>query len=348
MPSISPSEHLSARVPAQLTADHPPVLLVVVDTEEEFDWHAPFERRNTSVEAMRDLAPVQALFEERGVKPTYVVDFPVASQETGARELREWSAAGRCTLGAHLHPWVSPPFDEPVTAANSYPGNLPAALEEAKLVRLLAEHERAFGQRPSIYKAGRYGLGANTPALLARHGLEIDLSCCAGFDLSADGGPDWSAFDPEPYWFGPGARLLELPTTGGFVGWLGGIGRALHRAATRPPLAWARLPGILSRAGALDRLMLSPEGYEPAHHRRLVRTLLARGTRVFTFSFHSPSARPGCTPYVRDASELSRFLDSCRQFLDFFLGELGGVALSPHELRGRLAPPPMLQHGTRA
>ena len=46
---------LPGRRPLQLPDRHPPVLLVVIDTEEEFDWDAPrpFSRENTSVEAMR-------------------------------------------------------------------------------------------------------------------------------------------------------------------------------------------------------------------------------------------------------------------------------------------------------
>jgi hypothetical protein len=102
-------------------------------------------------------------------------------------------------------------------------------------------------------------------------------------------------------------------------------------------LSKVRLPGILSRLGALERLMLSPEGYAPEHHRRLTRALLARGTRVFTFSLHSPSLRPGCTPYVRSQQDLVQFLDACRRYFEFFLGELGGVGMTALELREHLS-----------
>ena len=33
----------------RLPREQRPILLVVVDTEEEFDWSAPFDRRNTDV-----------------------------------------------------------------------------------------------------------------------------------------------------------------------------------------------------------------------------------------------------------------------------------------------------------
>src|SRR5690606_9158651 len=106
--------------------------------------------------------------------------------------LRAWAAEGRAIVGAHLHPWVSPPHDEDVNARNSYPGNLPAALERAKLERLRDEIEARIGQRPVVYKAGRYGFGPHTADALAALGFEIDLSGCPAFDHSADGGPDYA------------------------------------------------------------------------------------------------------------------------------------------------------------
>jgi len=67
--------------------------------------------------------------------------------------------------------------------------------------------------------------------------------------------------------------------------------------------------------------------------------ILAGGTRVFTFSFHSPSLRPGCTPYVRTESDLKVFLATCRQYFEFFLDELGGATMGPAELRQLLLDP---------
>lgn len=331
---------LSDRAAVRLPEGHPPVLLVVIDTEEEFDWSAPFSRRSTAVEAMREAPRAQDLFDELGIRATWVADYPVTTQPAGVEFLGALIESGRGTVGAHLHPWVSPPHEEEVNAPNSYPGNLPHELEEEKLRRLAEAMEQHLGQRPTIYKAGRYGFGPNTPEILERLGFEVDLSPCAGFDLRADGGPDWSEFEPDPYRFGPGKRLLGLPTTGGFVGWLSGSGPRLHAATQRGTLARLRAPGVLSRLGALERLMLSPEGYELSHLERLTRTLLARGTQVFSFSLHSPSLRPGCTPYVRSEADLQGFLSRCRQYFEFFLGELGGATMGPLELRELLLDPP--------
>ena len=114
-----------------------PILLVVIDTEEEFDWHAPFDRKADAVEAMRHIGRLQEVFDEFGVRPSYVADYPVVTREHAYAPLKEFQDSGRAVVGAHLHPWVSPPHEEEVCARNSYPGNLPRELEAAKLRELV-------------------------------------------------------------------------------------------------------------------------------------------------------------------------------------------------------------------
>ena len=313
-----------------------PRLVVVIDTEEEFDWAGEFSRKHTTVKSMRWIYRVQDMFDRFNITPVYVIDYPVASQPEGYRPLQEIHAAGRCLIGTHLHPWVNPPFEEIVTRRNSYPGNLPSALEESKLHTLSAEIEKRFGSRPVIYKAGRYGIGPSTAAILEKQGYEVDLSVCPYMDYSADGGPSFSASSARPYWFGKRRKLLELPLTVGYAGWLRRWGATVHGFASRPGLAGLHPVGALARLNLVDKIWLSPEGYLSSEHIKLVRDLYADGLRIFSFAFHSPSVEPGHTPYVRSQSDLDNFLDRCRCFFEFFLGELGGCPSSPLELKERL------------
>ena len=87
----------------------------------------------------------------------------------------------------------------------------------------------------------------------------------------------------------------------------------------------------------MERIHLSTEGSTVKENIRLTRWLHTRGERVFTMSFHSPSVVPGCTPYVGSEAELTDFLDSFRRYFDYFFGELGGVTMTPLELRDHLA-----------
>lgn len=312
-----------------------PALAVVVDTEEEFDWSAPFDRTATGVGHMRRIGAFQLICERWGVRPVYAIDYPIASQDPGIAALRPLIEDGRAFVGAHLHPWVSPPHDEDVTMRNSFPGNLPRALERAKIEVLLACIEEMLGVRPTMYKAGRYGVGPNTYAILEELGFVVDLSPSPPFDYRAESGPDFSRRSLAPEWVGPRRTVLSIPGTGALIGRL--PNRPLYRFVASPPVAHLRLGGFLSRLGMVERVRLSPEGYSCLEMERLVRWLYSRGQRLFVLSLHSPSVEPGHTPYVRTEQELAAFLATLDGFLRFFMAGLGGVPTDPVAVRAAFA-----------
>jgi hypothetical protein len=302
----------------------PPTLFVVVDTEEEFDWHGPFARDNTSVEAIRQLPVLQHLLDKHRVKPTYVIDYPVAANPVSAAVIRGLYETGNCAVGAHLHPWVNPPFTEALTRTNSFASNLGAA-EHAKLAALTDVIEERVRVRPRIYKAGRYGIGASTVRALEQLDYVIDVSVNPLMDFSAEQGPNFERFDARPFRFGTNGKLLEVPCTLGFAGFVRRFGRSVHRMADATIGRTLRLPGVLARTGTLNKIMLSPEGNTLPEMQALTRALLGDGVRTFSLTLHSPSVEPGHTPYVRDAADLSAFMDRIDGFCDFFFGRLGGV-----------------------
>lgn len=312
----------------------PPQLFVVVDTEEEFDWNAPFDRASTCVSAMEAIGRGQAVFDAFSLKPTYVADFPVVDRPEGARPLLEILQAGRCHVGAHLHPWVNPPHDEPVNSLNSFACNLPETLEAAKIRALHARIEEVFGVPPVVYKAGRYGLALRTVTILEILGFLVDNSVIPHMDFSAVGGPDFRGAAETPYWISP--TILEMPCTTGYSGLLAQSGQTLHEWASRPSLAPVRAVGALARLRLLNRINLSPETSTLAEMISLTRALYRRGVRCFTMTFHSPSLQPGHTPYVNSTPELSAFLDRLRGYCDFFFGALDGTPGDPLEYRASL------------
>jgi hypothetical protein len=315
-----------------------PRLFVVVDTEEEFDWSAPFSRQHTSVGAMRHVGRAQRVFDRYGIKPTYVVDYCVAHQPEGYEPLQAIAKDDRCTIGAHLHPWVNPPFEETVNARNSFASNLPVPLEATKIGRLVGEIEANFGLRPRIYKAGRYGIGAETVAALGELGFQVDCSVNPTMDFSAVDGPSFAGFGPQPFWrhSTPG-ELLFLPCTVGFIGALGsGAGPALHDLASRPAFRTFRAVGLLARLGLANKVMLSPEGNTVGEMMALARRMVRAGVRTFSLTLHSPSLEPGHTPYVRSAADLETFLSSIDRFCEFFCHELNGEPSRPLDFRTEL------------
>jgi hypothetical protein len=322
--------------PCDLPEAAAPVLVVVVDTEEEFDWSAPFDQAGMAVGHMSAIGRLQDVFDAMAVVPSYLVSYAIASQEAGHRPLQPYLAAGRALIGAHLNPWATPPQREQLGRASSYPGNLPRELEAAKLGALSRQIERALGSRPTIYKAGRYGKGPNTEAILEEQGFEVDMSPAPAMDFRADGGPDYTRHALRPLLFGQRRRLLCLPNTGAFVGLLHERGPDLHPLLEHRSVARLRLPAIASRLRLLERIGLTPEGHTLAEMRRLTRALLRRGQRTFVLSLHSPSVVPGNTPYVRSDADLRVLLGRLEGYLAFFRDQLRGRFVTPHVLKAEL------------
>jgi hypothetical protein len=206
-------------------------------------------------------------------------------------------------IGAQLHPWVNPPFEEAVTPANSFVGNLPREIERLKLTALTERIRAGFGSDPVVYRAGRYGVGPNSAALLEEAGYRLDVSVRSLFDYREEGGPNFLRHPIRPWWAGPGGELLALPLTAAFTGRRREGAAPLYRTAMRIPFGRS----LLARGGLLNRVALTPEGIPIAEALEAIRQLLDDGTRLFSLSFHSPSLVPGHTPYVRDAADLRLF-----------------------------------------
>lgn len=299
---------------ASLAADFGRRFVIFVDTEEEFDWSAPRRRDADAVTAIAMLPEGHARFARFGVIPTYMVDYPIANNPASAAIVASLADGGGAVIGAQLHPWVNPPLDEVMSNANSFVGNLPIEIERAKLRALTGRITEALGARPAVYRAGRYGIGANTAQLLVEEGYRLDVSIRSLFDYREDGGPDFSGYPIWPWWVDSGRRLLELPLSAAYTGRWRQRGARLFPVSARFPLSRA----ILSRAGLLQRVALTPEGMPLHDVLSAINILIDEGVTLFSLSFHSPSLRPGNTPYVRDVSELSTFWKWWHAVLDLF------------------------------
>jgi len=304
-----------------------------VDAEEAFDWSRPFERGARDVSSMAAQHRAHRVFERHGVVPLYLADYPVVMQDAGRAPLREWLAAGQCDIGAQMHPWVTPPFDEAVGEHNSYAGNLPVALELAKAQRLTEALGDAFGEAPRIWRTGRFGAGLRTADILKSLGYLADSSVVPCWPAEGMAVPP--ARTSRPHWLDRERSLLEIPVSAALVGRLAN-GRLRHLAPGlfSPGLAPLRLAGALARLGLLERIRLSPEGMTIAEAKRLTRHMLAQGHRVFVLTYHSPSLVAGNTPYVRDAAALDRFLAWLDEFYNFFREEAGGRVGRWQDVRG--------------
>jgi hypothetical protein len=313
-----------------------PRLVVIVDSEEEFDWRKPFSRSNMGVQNMGAQFRAQEIYQRYGVIPTYAIDYPVAIQKDGYDPLLDLLNAGRCELGAQLHAWVTPPFEEEVCERNSFASNLPAGLERRKVEALTNAIEHRFGVRPLLYRAGRYGAGESTAQILDELGYEVDCSVLPGPPRASRHAPDYTGASAHPFWLATRRPILEIPVTVGTVGPAQVFGDKLYESIVSDVGRRLRLPGIMARAGLLNRIRLSPEGNTLEESKHLTRRFVDEGHRIFAVSYHSPSLEPGNTPYVTDQEDLDRFLAWIEGYVRFFLEEMNGIADTPRGLRARV------------
>lgn len=278
--------------------------LVCVDAEEEFDWSRPLTRDGHGIATLAALPDAQARFGNLGIPLGFFCSYPVVRREEGAAVIRALLDRPGAAIGAQLHSWVTPPFDEPLSSPASFAGNLPHSVEAAKLDVLTAAIVAATGTRPRAYRAGRYGIGPHTLALLHARGYRLDSSIRSRYDYRPEGGPDFRDIGNHAF-RAAGMTCLPLTTafTGAFARRRGGSGSALYDALGKVPKGRA----IAARVHLLSRVALTPEGMPFADAAEAVRAALEEGVQVLNFAFHSPTLVPGHTPYTRDAQDLTQF-----------------------------------------
>ena len=321
---------------------------MAIDVEEDFDWDSPVQGTSKSTGHVRNLRVLVEILSAYNAVPTYLLTYPVLQDPDAVSIIRHQLDRGICAAGLQLHPWVTPPFGENPSKQASYLGNLDADQEEQKLLALRDRFVDCFGFAPTVYRAGRYGLSADTPRLLEKHGFTIDTSIAPRTNFEADGGPDYTDQDNSLFWFGTQRRLLEVPLCRGIVGWSGHWAPPLYRMlAGRGERSG--LMSLMARSRCAERITLSPEGNEANAMRRLLRGRLDQGDTIFPLSFHSSSLQSGQNPYVRDAAGLHVFYDRLSEILDHMASGLGFSFVAVDAIPELLAPdrpaPDGLAHG---
>src|SRR4029078_8417886 len=132
-------------------------------------WDTPSHARQT-FKNIYALPVLHALFARHGVRPTYVITYPVATDPQSAEVLRALQAGGDCEIGAHHHAWETPPCTAEDVRRHPYASNLPLRQFEDQLAQLSDAIERAVGRRAVSYRSGRFGFSAAHVAALEKLG----------------------------------------------------------------------------------------------------------------------------------------------------------------------------------
>lgn len=326
-------------------------LIVTIDTEGDNQWDhgAPLTTRNVAF-----WQPFMDLCVRHSVRPTYLVTTEIIEDRAARDLLRRWSHEQLAEVGAHLHPWTTPPFvDEPGLRSNdsahAFPSDLPEDLLRAKLATLTEQIQAGVGLRPTSYRAGRFGFGARCARVLTELGYVVDSSVTplvnwrdtAGLP-GGPGGPDFRSLPAKPFLIADvgGQGLLELPVTVVRTcpwvrrsPWATGLYQARafrlarrlrHGGRQLPEPMWLRpFPGV--RADDLVRLW---------------RTACAHGVTTLVMMFHSSELMPAGSPYRPTRRSITALLALLDEFFTYVASSGGTFATLTEAAHAELASDP--------
>lgn len=298
-------------------------LIVTIDTEED-NW-SPYSQTGYTVRNIERLPALQDLFAAYGVRPTYLVTYQVVSDPGAAGILEALLRSGQCEIGAHCHPWSTPPFSEAQIPRNSMLCNLSPAMQAAKIRSLHAAIIARLGVSATSFRSGRWGYSPTVAATLHGLGYRVDSSITAYTDWQYCDGPDYSRMPPTPFLFSPddiyapcpNGVMLEVPATVGYLQRDFDVSNAVVNGIRRSPLRHLKFIGALDCLRLVNKVWLSPENATGARMIALARRMHDSGYPLVNLFFHSSTLTAGLTPFVRDREDEARFLERIRQFLAF-------------------------------
>ena len=298
-----------------------PFFMVGVDTEADDQWTLA-GRKRLSVENARALPRLQALCDAYDVRPSYLVTHEMATRDPSKSILRDLSATGHCEIGAHLHPWSSPPYRE-ADLVGRYPSQLDDAQLETQLLELTEVIESSIGVRPVTYRAGRHGFDSRSLGLLEKLGYKVDTSVDPLFNETRKGGPSFAGAPVSPYWLSAsdvrtpgGSSVLEIPVSSATTP---ALPKSLERQFTSlPAIPWR---GYLKRLG-LRAVWLRPSYSSVEDAKALASALVARSVPTLNMLFHSSELVPGGSPYNKTDADVDRFFERLERVFEHVMKRL--------------------------
>jgi len=192
--------------------------IITVDTEADNQWKGSSE---ITLNNLATLPRFQDLCQKYGFVPTYLVTYEVAANESAVNMLKKWQNEGLAEIGAHLHPWTNPPYEnEQDKQIQRFPSYLPKKVLANKLKSLTEKISSSFGRVPTSFRAGRWGFNGEVLKQIESLGYLVDCSVTPKIDWRRLGGPNFKRAPVVPY--NPlhedvrmegESKVLELPMT---------------------------------------------------------------------------------------------------------------------------------------
>jgi hypothetical protein len=317
-------------------------VIVTVDTEADNQWDR--SRTELSTENLECVPRFQELCDQYGLKPTYLCTWEIV-EDPRFESLRRYQEAGIAEIGAHLHPWTTPPMERSANGLDrdsfgAYPSELDPALFSEKLGLLTDRIHSRTGAKPRSYRAGRWGFSAEHIPTLISLGYVVDCSVTPLVSWehtpgAAAGGPDFRTASAAPYFLDPNdvcrsgeSQLLEVPVTILFTK------RSLDRSKWLQDL-YFRYRRTLPLKAISKAVGLDPQWFRPFPHMSSERLKTVyevgrdAGLPAVEMMFHSSELMPGGSPYHRNESAIEVLYQKLERVFDHLQGEgCTGVTLT--------------------
>jgi len=302
-------------------------LILTIDTEGDNQWD---HGRKLSVENIKFIPRFQELCDKYQIRPTYLVTNEVCTDTFARKIFREFLLAGRVEVGAHLHSWTTPPFQDRDgfrhnDRNHAFAHELPDELIFEKIKNLTEIIGDSFGTKARSFRSGRYGFNQTVAGILAENEYLVDSSITPYISWQAHkgipggpGGEDFLDSKPYPfrYSFGSGS-LLEIPIT--ILPTLFPLNRneKLARYYFRNVDKSIFLRFFRKMFFSNQPLWLRPH---PSMNMHLFDMLINEAEKIklpyIVMMFHSSELMPGCSKYRPDRDSVEKLYELLKGFFN--------------------------------
>ena len=294
--------------------------IIAIDTEADNQWD---HGRNLTVENIKYIPRFQKLCERYEITPTYLVTSEVCSDSFARDLFSRYLADNSAEIGAHLHPWTTPPFRDQSgyrenDAAHAYASELSYDLISAKINYITDQITTSFGRKPTSFRSGRFGFNDVVAQVLIENSFLVDSSVTPFVRWSknmgitgGNGGPDFLNYSPFPQTIKKeNGKIVEIPIT---------------ILPTRFPLniSWRltryffhiAYDNLFFRSIRRMRLTNQPVWARPfprmtvQRFKELLLEAKRKGIPFINMMFHSSELMPGCSRYRLDSNSVEELYE---------------------------------------
>ena len=179
---------------------------ITVDTEGDNGWDRPISYDTKNAQGVERF---QKFCESFGFKPIWLTNYEMSNDTTLVKVIKKALKDNMCEVGAHIHPWNSPP-DFPLTNEDykylPYLIEYPTEIIEKKISFLTNHLENIFEEKIISHRAGRWATDQNYLKCLSNYGYSVDCSVTPLIDWRNSmglpnglGGPNYTNFPKNIY-----------------------------------------------------------------------------------------------------------------------------------------------------